>query len=71
MKKINKTRKITENDLRNLHYIHENEGLITAGVTKLEDEDITSAEVITEDKKFKVNESAVEKYTIDDYLNDF
>ena len=71
MKKINKTRKITENDLRNLHYIHENEGLIPAGVTKLEDEDITSAEVITEDKKFKVNESAVEKYTIDDYLNDF
>lgn len=71
MKKINKTRKITENDLRNLHYIHENEGLIPAGVTKLEDEDITSAEVITEDKKFKVNESAVEKYTVDDYLNDF
>lgn len=71
MKKINKTRKITENDLRNLHYIHENEGLIPAGVTKLEDEDITSAEVITEDKKFKVNESAVEKYTMDDYLNDF
>ena len=51
MKKINKTRKITENDLRNLHYIHENEGLIPAGVTKLEDEDITSAEVITEDKE--------------------
>lgn len=71
MKKINKTRKITENDLRNLHYIHENEGLIPAGVTKLEDEDITSAEVITEDKKFKVNESAVEKYTVKDYLNDF
>lgn len=71
MKKINKTRKITENDLRNLHYIHENEGLIPAGVTKLEDEDITSAEVITEDKKFKVNESAVEKYTVEDYLNDF
>lgn len=71
MKKINKTRKITENDLRNLHYIHENEGLIPDGVTKLEDEDITSAEVITEDKKFKVNESAVEKYTVDDYLNDF
>lgn len=71
MKKINKTRKITENDLRNLHYIHENEGLIPAGVTKLEDEDITSAEVITEDKKFKVNESAGEKYTVDDYLNDF
>ena len=71
MKKINKTRKITENDLRNLHYIHENEGLIPAGVTKLEDEDITSAEVITEDKKFKVNESAVEKYTVNDYLDDF
>lgn len=71
MKKINKTRKITENDLRNLHYIHENEGLIPAGVTKLEDEDITSAEVITEDKKFKVNESAGERYTVDDYLNDF
>ena len=51
MKKINKTRKITENDLRNLHYIHENEGLIPDGVTKLEDEDITSAEVITENKK--------------------
>lgn len=71
MKKINKTRKITENDLRNLHYIHENEGLIPAGVTKLEDEDITSAEVITEDKKSKVNESAGERYTVDDYLNDF
>lgn len=71
MKKINKTRKITENDLRNLHYIHENEGLIPAGVTKLEDEDITSAEVITEDKKSKVNESAVERYTVEDYLNDF
>ena len=71
MKKINKTRKITENDLRNLHYIHENEGLIPDGVTKLEDEDITSAEVITENKKSKVNESAVEKYTVDDYLNDF
>lgn len=71
MKKINKTRKITENDLRNLHYIHENEGLIPDGVTKLEDEDITSAEVITENKKSKVNESVVEKYTVDDYLNDF
>lgn len=71
MKKINKTRKITENDLRNLHYIHENEGLIPAGVTKLEDEDITSAEVITENKKFKINESAGERYTVDDYLNDF
>lgn len=71
MKKINKTRKITENDLRNLHYIHENEGLIPAGVTKLEDEDITSAEVITENKKFKVNESVGERYTVDDYLNDF
>lgn len=71
MKKINKTRKITENDLRNLHYIHENEGLIPAGVTKLEDEDITSAEVITENKKSKVNESASEDYTIEDYLNDF
>lgn len=71
MKKINKTRKITENDLRNLHYIHENEGLIPAGVTKLEDEDIISAEVITENKKSKVNESAGERYTVDDYLNDF
>ena len=71
MKKINKTRKITENDLRNLHYIHENEGLIPDGVTKLEDEDITSAEVITEDKKFKVNESAGEDYTVEDYLDDF
>lgn len=71
MKKINKTRKITENDLRNLHYIHENEGLIPDGVTRLEDEDITSAEVIAENKKSKVNESAVEKYTVDDYLNDF
>lgn len=71
MKKINKTRKITENDLRNLHYIHENEGLIPDGVTKLEDEDITSAEVITEDKKFKVNESAGEDYTVEEYLDDF
>lgn len=71
MKKINKTRKITENDLRNLHYIHENEGLIPDGVTKLEDEDITSAEVITENKKSKVNESVGERYTVDDYLNDF
>lgn len=71
MKKINKTRKITENDLRNLHYIHENEGLIPAGITKLEDEDITSAEVITENKKSKVNESVGEKYTVEDYLNDF
>lgn len=71
MKKINKTRKITENDLRNLHYIHENEGLIPAGVTKLEDEDITSAEVITENKKSKVNESAGEDYTIEEYLDDF
>lgn len=57
MKKVNKARKITENDIRNLHYIHENEGLIPDGVTKLEDEDITSAEVITESKKSKVNES--------------
>lgn len=56
-KKINKTRKITENDVRNLHYIHENEGLIPNGVTELKDEDITSAEVITENKKSKVNES--------------
>lgn len=71
MKKINKTRKITENDLRNLHYIHENEGLIPDGVTKLEDEDITSAEVITENKKSKVNESAGEDYTIENYLDDF
>lgn len=71
MKKINKTRKITENDLRNLHYIHENEGLIPAGVTKLEDEDITSAEVITENKKSKVNESAGEEYTVENYLDDF
>lgn len=71
MKKINKTRKITENDLRNLHYIHENEGLIPDGVTKLEDEDITSAEVITEDKKFKVNESADGDYTVEEYLDDF
>lgn len=57
MKKVNKARKITENDIRNLHYIHENEGLIPDGVTRLEDEDITSAEVITESKKSKVNES--------------
>lgn len=71
MKKINKTRKITENDLRNLHYIHENEGLIPDGVTKLEDEDITSAEVITENKKSKVNESASEDYTMEEYLDDF
>lgn len=71
MKKINKTRKITENDLRNLHYIHENEGLIPAGVTKLEDEDITSAEVITENKKSKVNESADGDYTVEEYLDDF
>lgn len=71
MKKINKTRKITENDLRNLHYIHENEGLIPDGVTKLEDEDITSAEVITENKKSKVNESASEDYTVEEYLDDF
>lgn len=71
MKKINKTRKITENDLRNLHYIHENEGLIPDGVTKLEDEDITSAEVITENKKSKVNESAGEDYTVENYLDDF
>ena len=71
MKKINKTRKITENDLRNLHYIHENEGLIPAGVTKLEDEDITSAEVITENKKSKVNESVDGRYTVEEYLNDF
>lgn len=71
MKKINKIRKITENDLRNLHYIHENEGLIPDGVTKLEDEDITSAEVITENKKSKVNESAGKDYTIEDYLDDF
>ena len=56
MKKVNKARKITENDIRNLHYIHENEGLIPDGVTRLEDEDITSAEVITENKKSKVNE---------------
>ena len=71
MKKINKTRKITENDLRNLHYIHENEGLIPDGVTKLEDEDITSAEVITENKKSKVNESADRDYTVEEYLDDF
>lgn len=71
MKKINKTRKITENDLRNLHYIHENEGLIPDGVTKLEDEDITSAEVITENKKSKVNESADGDYTVEEYLDDF
>lgn len=71
MKKINKTRKITENDLRNLHYIHENEGLIPAGVTKLEDEDITSAEVITENKKSKVNESVGGRYTVEEYLDDF
>lgn len=71
MKKINKTRKITENDLRNLHYIHENEGLIPDGVTKLEDEDITSAEVITENKKSKVNESADGEYTVEEYLDDF
>lgn len=70
MKKINKTRKITENDLRNLHYIHENEGLIPDGVTKLEDEDITSAEVITENKKSKVNESEDDEYTREDYEND-
>lgn len=57
MKKVNKVRKITENDIRNLHYIHENEGLIPDGVTRLEDEDIISAEVITESKKSKVNES--------------
>lgn len=57
MKKVNKVRKITENDIRNLHYIHENEGLIPDGVTRLEDEDITSAEVITESKKSKINES--------------
>lgn len=68
MKKINKTRKITENDLRNLHYIHENEGLIPDGVTKLEDEDITSAEVITENKKSKVNESAT-TYNIDFWVD--
>ena len=71
MKKINKTRKITENDLRNLHYIHENEGLIPDGITKLEDEDITSAEVITENKKSKVNESADGDYTVEEYLDDF
>lgn len=71
MKKINKTRKITENDLRNLHYIHENEGLIPDGVTKLEDEDITSAEVITENKKSKVNESVDGEYTVEEYLDDF
>ena len=71
MKKINKTRKITENDLRNLHYIHENEGLIPDGVTKLEDEDITSAEVVTENKKSKVNESLGEDYTVEEYLDDF
>lgn len=71
MKKINKTRKITENDLRNLHYIHENEGLIPDGVTKLEDEDITSAEVITENKKSKVNESVDGDYTVEEYLDDF
>ena len=70
MKKINKARKITENDLRNLHYIHENEGLIPAGVTRLEDEDITSAEVITENKKSKVNESEDDEYTREDYEND-
>ena len=56
MKKVKKARKITENDIRNLHYIHENEGLIPAGVTRLEDEDITSAEVITENKKPKIDE---------------
>lgn len=71
MKKINKTRKITENDLRNLHYIHENEGLIPDGVTRLEDEDITSAEVITENKKSKVNESVDGEYTVEEYLDDF
>ena len=70
MKKINKARKITENDLRNLHYIHENEGLIPVGVTRLEDEDITSAEVITENKKSKVNESEDDEYTREDYEND-
>ena len=70
MKKINKARKITENDVRNLHYIHENEGLIPAGVTRLEDEDITSAEVITENKKSKVNESEDDEYTREDYEND-
>lgn len=68
MKKINKTRKITENDLRNLHYIHENEGLIPDGVTKLEDEDITSAEVITENKKSRVNESDA-TYNIDFWVD--
>lgn len=65
MKKVNKARKITENDVRNLHYIHENEELIPSGITKLEDEDIISAEVITENKNSKatpVNE---------DYLYDF
>lgn len=70
MKKVNKVRKITENDIRNLHYIHENEGLIPDGVTKLEDEDITSAEVITESKKSKVNESEDDEYTREDYEND-
>lgn len=70
MEKVNKARKITENDIRNLHYIHENEGLIPDGVTKLEDEDITSAEVITESKKSKVNESEDDEYTREDYEND-
>ena len=65
MKKINKTRKITENDIRNLHYIHENEELIPSGITKLEDKDITSAEVITENKNSKVNEE------LDEYLKEF
>ena len=63
MKKVNKARKITENDIRNLHYIHENEGLIPAGVTRLEDEDITSAEVITENKKPKIDEDRNSKAT--------
>ena len=48
MKKINKKRMVTENDIRNLHYIHENEELIPAGITELQEDDITSVEAVME-----------------------
>ena len=48
MKKVNKKRMVTENDIRNLHYIHENEELIPSGITELQEEDITSVEAVME-----------------------
>ena len=55
MKKINKKRMVTENDVRNLHYIHENEELIPAGVTELQEDDITSVEAVMENDTDEFN----------------